>query len=44
MSLDQTAQLMGVSKQAISNLLFKAYVVLRLIINTVTALLLIFLN
>ncbi len=40
MSLDQTAQLMGVSKQVISNLLFKAYVVLRLIIKTLTVCLL----
>lgn len=44
MSLDQTAQLMGVSKQVVSNLLFKAYVVLRLIIKTVTIFLVIFLN
>lgn len=39
MNLDQTAQLMGVSKQIISNLLFKAYVVLRLTLKTLVMLL-----
>ena len=44
MSLDQTAQLMGVSKQAISNLLFKAYILLRMTMKSLATVLLIFLK
>lgn len=37
MNLDQIAQIMGISKQATSNMLFKAYTVLRLTLKFVSA-------
>jgi RNA polymerase sigma factor (sigma-70 family) len=43
MSLDQMTQLMGLSKQSVSNLLFKAYSVLRLTIKGIQPLILLFL-
>ncbi len=39
MNLDQIAQIMGISKQATSNMLFKAYTVLRLTLKFVSTLL-----
>lgn len=44
MSLDQMTQLMGLSKQSVSNLLFKAYSVLRLTIKRIQPLILFFLQ
>lgn len=44
MSLDQMTQLMGLSKQSVSNLLFKAYSVLRLTIKGIQPLILLFLQ
>ena len=44
MSLDEMTQLMGLSKQSVSNLLFKAYSVLRLTIKGISPLLLLFLQ
>jgi RNA polymerase sigma factor (sigma-70 family) len=44
MSLDQMTQLMNLSKQSVSNLLFKAYSVLRLTIKDIHPLLLLFLQ
>ena len=40
MTLDQTAQLMDISKQVVSNLLFKAYTMLRLTLKGIFSLLL----
>lgn len=44
MSLDEMTQLMSLSKQSVSNLLFKAYSVLRLTIKGIHALLLLYLQ
>lgn len=44
MSLDEMTQLMSLSKQSVSNLLFKAYSVLRLTIKDIHPLLLLFLQ
>lgn len=44
MSLDEMTQLMNLSKQSVSNLLFKAYSVLRLTIKSIHPLLLLFLQ
>ncbi|WP_332369817.1 hypothetical protein [Spirosoma telluris] len=44
MSLDQSAELMGVTKQVVSNLLFKAYSMLRLTLKGIFSLFLVLLH